>query len=212
VPIEIRIILIALPLIAAMVRTAAVAEQDPFILSCTAFSATLTAAELVARYGASNVKADKIHIGEGEFEDGTVLYPDEPKRRAEILWKERNIQRSPQMIRVTAAESQWRTFQGLALGLTLREVEKLNRRPFRLSGFGWDYGGTTIRWSGGALESKGSKDCNVWARFQSEPSTPAEVRLARQVMGDKEFSSGHPGMQASNARVYQFGLHFTDRQ
>jgi hypothetical protein len=209
VPPPIRILLIALPFIAVMARAGAMAE-GPFILSCTAFSAKITAAELVARYGSANVKADKIHIGEGEYEDGTVLYSDEPKRRAELVWEEQDNKRLLRMIRITGAESQWRTSQGLTLGLTLRAVEKLNRGPFRLSGFGWDYGGTTISWSGGSLESKDSKDCGVWARFRPGPSNPAGIRLSRQVSGDREFSSGHPGMQASNARVYQFGLYFAD--
>jgi hypothetical protein len=212
VPRAIRIIVIALPFIGAVAHAADMRKEGRFIVSCTAFSANFTATELAARYGSGNVRADKIHIGEGEYEDGTVLYSDQPKRRAELVWEEQDNKPLLRMIRITGAESQWQTSQGLTLGLTLRAVEKLNRRPFRLSGFGWDYGGTTISWSGGSVESKDSKDCGVWARFQSEPSNPAEIRLLRQVSGDREFSSGHPAMQAVNARVYQFGLYFADRK
>jgi len=204
-------LLIALPFIAAMALAGSTAQEgSPFILSCVAFTAGVTFDGLVARYGPTNVMTDKIYLGEGEYEEGTVLYPDTPKRRAEILWKEQDIKRSPRMVRITGAETQWRTPQGLTLGLALGAVEKLNRRPFRLLGFGWDYGGTTISWSGGALGSGESTECRLWARFEAQPSKPAEMQLSRQVTGDQEFSSGHPGMQASNARVYQIGLHFPD--
>jgi hypothetical protein len=192
----------------AVARAADMREEGALILSCTSFSRNFTAADIVARYGSSNIKTDKIYVGEGEYEDGMMLYSDEPKRRAELLWEEQDNKQFLRMIRITGAGSQWQTSQGLRLGLTLRAVEKLNRRPFRLAGFGWDYGGTTISWSGGALESKGPKDCSVWARFRPGPSSPAGTRLLSQVIGDRNFSSGHPGMQASNARVYEFGLYF----
>jgi hypothetical protein len=123
---SIPILLIALPFFALIVCGAGIVKENPFLLSCTAFSADTTPAELVARYGSSNVRSDKIYIGEGEYENGTVLYSDEPKRRAEFLRREQEVKRAPRMIRITGTESQWQTSQGLTLGLTLRTVEKIN--------------------------------------------------------------------------------------
>ena len=44
------------------------------------------------------------------------------------------------------------------------EIEALNGRPFKLYGFGFDYGGTTLDWNGGALATQAG-GCTLTLRF-----------------------------------------------
>lgn len=184
--------------------------QDPLILSCQSFPPNTTASDLAARFGADNVSNGEVHIGEGFYESGTIVFADIPDKRAEYLWEEPNPSRTLKSIRISGEKSRWRTPQGLTLGLSLSMVERLNRRPFRLLGLGWDYGGTSMTWSGGVLAQAELAPCRVWVRFWQEEDrlTPAEGRLSGQVSGGREFSSGHPGMQAAHAYVHMMGLSF----
>jgi hypothetical protein len=201
-------VLSVLLVIAGLAASADMATRDAFILSCQLFPADATAADFAARFGAANVVEGQVYLGEGEYEAGTILFADVPEQRAEITWQQPAVKRAPKMMRIRGAKSRWRTPQGLTLGLALPTVERLNRRPFRLWGFDWDYGGTTLSWSGGMLSRAESPTCKVWARFSrdEQPRSSEASHLAAQVSGEREFSSGHPGMQAAHAHVGAAGL------
>lgn len=178
------------------------------ILACSTFMPDVSAAQLAERFGAANVTTADISIGEGDTEPGTVLFADRPEDRVEILWKDQSAQRRPRAVMVRADKSQWRTKGGLTPGMTLREVERLNRRPFRLLGFSWDYEGTVSTWSGGAAAESAGDKCTMRARLRPSPAGEPEEKWHRQVQGDREFSSGHPAMQALNPRVYEIWLEY----
>ena len=92
-------------------------------------------------------------------------------------------------------------------------VEKVNRRPFRLAGFSWDYGGTTMSWSSGRIARDEAPGCRVFARFWLEDEqnlTLEQRRLAGQVDGSREFSSAHPAVSVRRPWVRELGL-FRDR-
>jgi hypothetical protein len=175
--------------------------------ACTApFGPDQTHAALVERYGASNIATDQVSSGEGFFETGTVLFPDDPARRVGIAWQDTAARRRPKWVRIEGERSVWRTPSGITLGTSLTGIERLNGRPFRLAGFSWDYAGTVLSWAGGALEPAADAACRVIVRLQ--PSEDADDALANQVQGDGEYSSGHPAMQALDPRVYQIMLSF----
>ena len=161
------------------------------------------AANLIERFGEANVTTERIYIGEGFYEEGTVLFKNSDEKKVEILWKDPESRQSPRLVMIRGKKSLWRTTKGLTLGLDLLTVEKLNRRPFRLAGFAWDYTGAVLSWSGGSLEVQGTDTCSVRARLGPEAQTRDEMRqYYKQVQGDREFSSGHPAMQVLNPRVY----------
>jgi hypothetical protein len=198
-------------LLSAVVGLACQTAERPtnaFELSCTTIRADTNRADLAARFGAANVADHQVYVGEGFYEPATVLFADVPERRAELIWQTVATGQIPRLLRVTGKTSQWRTPQGLTVGMDIAAVERLNKRPFRLSGFGWDYGGTTISWSGGVLTQAELPPCTLWARFGTGdgPLTAEERQLVSQVQRDQAFSSGHPGMQAAHASVGQFGL------
>ena len=136
-------------------------------------------ADLVKAFGAVNVKDAKIQLGEGETTPGVVVFPKDSKRRLEITWvKSKRVGD----IRFTGQSSLWHTADGITLGTTLAQLQKLNGGPFKFSGFGWDYGGVILSWDGGKLE-KSLK--NVWLTL--DPS--AEATDYQGVVGDESFLS-----------------------
>jgi hypothetical protein len=127
---------VAFLVVGALVQLAA---AERLIMSCqTTFTPDASAVALARRFGARNVKSASISLGEGGEEEGTLLFPQSPMNSAEILWKDVRAKKFPKSVRIQAYDSDWRSPEGLALGATLRAVETINRRPFRLSGCGWD--------------------------------------------------------------------------
>src|SRR5215467_814787 len=123
-----------------------------------AITATTTQTDLQRMYGPENVKDGEIQIGEGEVESGTVVFPDDPLKRIDVLWADPE-KRVPKSLYVggthsdaSADKSLWRTNYGITLGTTLLELERINRKPFFLAGFDWDYSGTVLSWNSGVLE------------------------------------------------------------
>jgi hypothetical protein len=121
-------------------------SADPWLILASgakgAISVHTTREELVRLYGASNVVDQDVDVGEGEIEPETVLFPKDPERRIEILWKVQDQKTSPAFATIRGVASRWHGMRGISLGTSLKELEDLNGRPFSLSGFGWDYAGT----------------------------------------------------------------------
>ena len=174
-----------------------------------------TELDLKQAYGEANVKDYDVDTGEGTFEKGTALFPDDPTKRIEILWLDSEAKRRPSYLYLRGvAPSVWKTKEGITLGTTLQELERLNLGPFRLLGFGHDGSGAVVSWGKGRLEG-------VFGSFTSPDKRHAVIfldpgeftdeleKLIRQVRGDREFSSGHPAMQTLNPRIglmiFQFG-------
>lgn len=191
--------------ILSLLATAAGAAEDR-AFDCRAFPADLDRAALVARHGAANVVDAAIPLGEGFEEMGTVLFPDAPDERVEILWYDATSKSRPSRIRVRGERSDWADPNGLTLGSDLLTIERVNRKPFRLLGFDWDYGGTQVSWAGGALDAAVGSRCHFRLRVQTGRLDGELLTLENQVNGEREFSSGHPAMQALNPRVYELWL------
>jgi hypothetical protein len=100
----------------------------------------------------------------------------------------------------------WRTGEGITIGTPLSKIEALNRRPFRLLGFAWDYGGTVVSWSDGALQRWAGSGRLILRLEPDQTGTALPEYL--QVQGDREFSSAHPAMRKLNPTVYQMILEF----
>jgi len=190
----------------------AAGQDDPLPFSCDVFSPAASAASLGARFGAANVKTAPVPWGgaEGDFNEGTVLFDTVPEARLEIYWRDTPNKRGPQWVSVRGKKTRWRAPAGITLGTTLQAIERLNRRPFRLLGFGSDVSGTVMSWSVGRLESQNTTECRVrmrvgpdWDRMDAN-----STQLANQLKGEREFSSGHPAMQALNPAVYELMLQY----
>ena len=176
------------------------------ILPAGASGGTITAqtteAGLTRTYGKANVVAQAVDLGEGETELGTTLFPADPVRQVEILWKDPLGKRWPKRVQISGGKSLWRTVHGISLGTTLKNLEQLNRKPFLLTGFDWDYSGTVVSWNNGALGQELDHPGRVLLRLM--PSHDHSQRLDySSVEGDRDFSSRHPAMQKLHPAVYQ---------
>lgn len=160
-------------------------------------------AELRQRYGPSVVESTRIDIGEGETAAGTVLYPADSLRRAEIVWQDSVHRRRPARLILRGERTLWKLDRGISLGTNLQELERLNGWPFTLAGFGWDYAGVITDWKGGALDSS-----LAGIKLYLDPG-PAqyESKAYSQVLGDQDYDSSLPPMQQLNPHV---GMIFVD--
>jgi hypothetical protein len=161
-------------------------------------------AELRQHYGAASIESTRIQIGEGETMAGVVLYPDDSLRRAEIIWQDSVNRRRPARMILRGSQSRWRVNNGISLGTSLQDLERLNGRAFILAGFGWDYAGVVTDWKGGALDS-----ALAGVKLYLDPG-PAQHESApySQVLGDRDYSSALPAMQQLNPRVAQIFVDF----
>lgn len=195
-----------LPLLALLLTPAHGAPRRtdaPPALSCTGvFARSTTHARLVKAFGAPNVVVRAVGIGEGETVKASVIFPRDKARRIEVLWRNEKARRDPAEIRIGTGSAR-RTTQGVALEMTLAQVEALNGRPFQLYGFGFDYGGTTIDWQGGALATQPG-GCTLGLRFDQRKQTDADI------VGERSFLSNDPGMRSADPAVEAISLRFGD--
>lgn len=152
---------------------------------------------LRALYGDDRVQSVLVGRGEGFVCRGSrVLFDD--GEYLEITWLDTESKASPDAVHIRGAR--WRTGNGIGLGVSLRKLEEINGKPFRLMGFDWDYGGAVISWDGGSLEQTAGDSI-----LALTPNTEDRVRATpaenTQVSGEREFSSGHPVMQKLNPRL-----------
>jgi hypothetical protein len=163
--------------------------------------------DLVATFGAGNVADEDLDVGEGEIEPGTVIYPDHPTRRVEILWHDSGRQQRPRWVRI-GEPSEW-VVGGLRAGMDLRRVESLNGREFSLYGFEWDYAGTVASWNGGRLDRTGD-DCRILARF-APPEDGAALEGFEgdpSLSGETVHSSRESLMRELNPTIYELLIIF----
>lgn len=198
---------------ALFVGVARVPAQDrPLPFSCATFSPDVSAGDLQARFGEEHVQTARVPWGgaEGDYSEGTVLFGKDPSARLEIFWHDTAGKRNPEWVSVRGTRSRWRTPAGVTLGTHLRMLETLNAGPFRLLGFGTDVSGTVMSWSEGRLVGQDSADCRVRIRLRVPADNMEDGRstLFRQLIGEREFSSGHPAMQALNPSVYELFLQY----
>ena len=160
--------------------------------------------DLRRHYGPEAVDTARIQLGEGETTPGIILYPRDSLRRAEIIWRDTVNRREPARVVLRGSRSQWQVNGRISLGTSLKDLERLNGKPFTLAGFGWDYAGVITDWQGGALDS-----ALAGIKLYLDPG-PAQQHSAAysQVLGDRDYSSTLPAMQQLNPRVGQIFVDF----
>ena len=186
--------------------------------SCATFSPDTSEAELIRQFASANVRTGPVAGGgaEGEYTQGTLMFPETIDAKVEVLWKNREAKSAPSLVWINGSQSRWRSPEGITLGSQLKMVERVNRRPFRMAGFGFDGSGTVVSWSGGRLTGPDGAGCRMRLSLNDPFETPrasneiaARQALSRQVMGDRQdFSSGHPAMQALDPQVYRMFLEY----
>src|ERR1700745_3747221 len=86
--------------------------------------------KLAMFFDSKNVTFSDVEYG-GTKVPASVLFPHDPKRRLEVWWSNLTARKDIHLI-VIGGQSTWAAPGGLRLGQTLEQVEKLNRKPFKL--------------------------------------------------------------------------------
>jgi hypothetical protein len=154
-------------------------------------------ADLVKAFGSANVVYQDIDGAEGEKIKASVLYPNDAKTKLEIIWDDEKARRGP-MIRARD-QSAWASANGIRIGMAIADIEKMNGKPFTLSGFDWDYGGRVKDWRGGELAKPLPGGCIVGVEFVHPEDSP-EANLTK-VSGDGDFLSDNADMRAVDPYV-----------
>ncbi len=173
--------------------------------------ATSSESELRRLLGSDRVRTAEIDGGEGNFVTGTLVDGDNPSASLAIIWRDAARRDAPERVFICHGSSdkpcRWKTPEGIGAGTALKELERMNRRPFKLAGFAFDEQGSVVSWEGGALESLSSSLVKLHIQLAPRPGQ-ASLAVFRQVQGDRFFSSAHPAMQALNPAVWRMMMIF----
>lgn len=148
--------------------------------------------KLAMKYDSRNITFGEVEGPDGSKIPGSILFPQDPKRRLEVLWSN-DAARSGTSVIAINGKSQWGAPKGLKLGMPIQALEKLNGRAFRISGFGADGLSSVIGWEGGGLSTLPG-GCKVGIRLMANPKAAPDARAT--VGGDKELVSSDANVRA----------------
>jgi len=147
-------------------------------------------------FGTQNVTFTEVEGPNNSKLMASVLFPKDPKRRLEVLWLNDASRSGTQVIAING-QSAWSAPQGLRLGMQVAAIEKLNKKPFKLTAFGAD-GGTVADWQGGALGSLPG-GCKVGMRLVADRRASQDVRS--KLAAAKELQSSDAEVRAARAAI-----------
>jgi hypothetical protein len=153
--------------------------------------------KLAMTFEAKNITFTDVDADGGAKIQATVLFPKDPKRRLEVWWSNPAARSETHLI-VIGGQSTWIAPNGMRLGLTLAQLEKLNHKPFKLKGFDKSGAATVNGWDGGALTDLPG-GCISGVSFRADPKAVADAVNA--FTADKEYSSADPAIRAVKPTV-----------
>jgi hypothetical protein len=138
--------------------------------------------KLAIKYDSRNIVFGEVDGPDGSKIKATILYPNEAKRRLEVIWNNDAARTDLSMI-VINGQSQWSAPKGLKLGTQLTALEKINGRPFKISGFDTDGSASVLGWEGGALTSLPG-GCKVGVRLMTDSKSAATVPQGKELLSN----------------------------
>lgn len=123
----------------------------------------------------------------------TVLFPKDPRRRLEVWWQSPN--RTGTYLIDIAGKSIWSGPKGLRLGLTLDQLQKLNKKPFKVSGFDANGLANVADWDGGELATLDG-GCKAGVTLHANVKTADAALPAKN-----QYGSDDPAMRAVKPTV-----------
>jgi hypothetical protein len=178
-------------------------------------TAATTRADVPRLFPGSPAKDDEIELAEGVLEPATQIAD------LAIVWSAKDPGAHPARVFICRgrrrASCQWRTPDGITLGVRLDRLESLNGRRFSIAGFGFDYGGNVLSWNGGKLARL---DCGPRLILTLDGGRGRDGRLAvdltseerHSITGDKTVASDLPAMRKVNPAVTEMVFQFADIQ
>jgi len=116
-------------------------------------TASSTEAGLREVFGTRNVHTRRADAEVVTGLTSTLIYSD-PSKALGISWAGIHPEAISFCFGHNEEAGAWKTSSGIRCGTTLRELEAFNGRPFTLSGYSGDRGGTVLSWDGGRLDAE----------------------------------------------------------
>jgi hypothetical protein len=154
-------------------------------VTCETWPQTTTLKDIKAKYGANNVVSGELPGPEGTTYRGTTVFPENEKKTFTVTWWDE--EKLENFGGVSVAQDSTGPF-GLKLGMSIKDVQKINGKPFELSGFDWDYGGAP-NFAGGKLEHLPG-GCFVSMTFAT--TARADEKTYNKVAGEQTIRSDMP--------------------
>jgi len=174
------------------------AAAPPHAVTCGGtFAKDSSHLKLAMTFDSKNVTFTDVEASNGTKVPASVLFPNDPKRRLEVWWSNAAARSGTYLI-VINGKSTWSAPEGLRLGLTLAQLEKLNQKAFKLKGFDKDGVATISDWGDGVLASLPG-GCKSGLSLHADPKAPADAISA--LSPDKEYSSEDSEMRAVKPTV-----------
>jgi hypothetical protein len=89
---------------------------------------------------------EEIELDEGLLRPGTIVFKNAPSERLAIFWDSKEPDAHPKEIFLCFGRRwgpcRWRASAGIQVGTALRDLERMNGKPFTVAAFGWIMGGT----------------------------------------------------------------------
>lgn len=168
-------------------------------------------AHMVELFGRESVTRGTINVGGGEKIPATVLFAEKPEMRLKMSWHKRKARQQPAQVVIEGSPSMWYMQSGLRTGITLDSLRRLNGRPFDLSGYDRDYGGTVMNWRGGKIEAMETD--GAWLVVRTETTDSGRAGISKedldQIIGDRTISSENSTLQTVNPIVSTIILVFS---
>jgi hypothetical protein len=162
------------------------------------FAKESTHIKLAMKYDPRNVTYGQVDGPEGSKIPSSILFPNEPRRRLEVMWDQETSRSGTSLIAING-KSQWSAPKGIRLGLSLAALEKANGKPFKVSGFDKDGNASVDGWEDGAL-SKIPGGCKMGIRLAADPKSTPEARSAA---AEKEYLSSNDAVRALKPTVVE---------
>jgi hypothetical protein len=153
--------------------------------------------KLAMAFQSRNVALTQVDSASGSKVMASVLFAKDPKRRLEVWWSNPANRTDTHLI-VINGQSDWSAPGQLRLGLTLPQLEQLNGKPFKLSGFDKNNVATLTNWNGGGLAAIAG-GCKVGISLRAALTAPASALSA--LPADREFTSTDAALRAVNPMV-----------
>ena len=168
------------------------------IIACSGvFAKDSSHSKLASAFQSRNVSNTQVDTNSGGKATASVLYAKDPKRRLEVWWSKPDSKSDTHLI-VINGQSDWIAPGELRLGLTLSELERLNGKPFKLSGFDGNHVATLSDWDGGTLSALAG-GCKVGISLRAD-SKAASATLGG-LPANQAFSSSDASVRAVNPTV-----------
>lgn len=180
----------------AEARTSAVAKSDN--VACRGvFARDSSHNKLAMAFRSRNVVFTQVDgASSGAKVMATVLFAKDPRRRLEVWWTNQASRSDTHLIVINGA-SDWSAPGQLRLGLTLPELEQINGKPFKLTGFDKNNVATLTNWNGGQV-SVVPGGCKVGISLRARTASASALSA---LPATREFASSDAALRAVDPTV-----------